>query len=486
MKNKIISLLLGLGLILSADAGPPIWNLDQSPTSEILNGISAANNFYAMGVGENGSIIEFINGDSGSSMVSGTDKDLYDVFVASQQLALASGEDIVLLWDGSDWQPVVESATNTFFTGTWITPEKDFAFYQSLGFFNFICPHEIGAAVQGFCRGHSTPMLAMCGASDDIKLIMADGNILHYNNQLGEFEGIMDPLHEQISPLNLTGVYVPKTACLPGPFKPRDVFAINNTDEFFHFDGDQWVNMGVSVPNDQTLTWLNGSGSNNIVATGFKPDGMSGNEGVIWVYDGSTWAEDTNLPLGTPGLTDVAVNLGLVDGIFTNGFDAVNKNLNQSDVKVDILAAAESGKKISSGAIFPLLIADLSISKKLLNSEPIRKGDTIIFQLTMKNNGPSEQLMVYFNDNYVDTIQFITDTCDLQDEGGVGDWNIREAAVTNLAVGQTEICTVEFFVSGEVGEEIKNFAIINSETGDDPNTANNFNAVSGIIIQSSN
>jgi len=273
----------------------------------------------------------------------------------------------------------------------WITSEQEYADYQSVGSpFSFICPYEIGAVTQGFCKANFSPMLTMCGERDDLKVFMANGDILHHDNQLGAYDGINEVLHDQINPLSFTGIFVPEDSCLPGPIKPLELFAINNANDFYYFDGDQWNDMGVNMPSGQTLTWLNGSSRYNIVATGFKPNQNNGNDGVIWTYDGTDWTEDINLPDGTPGLTDVAVNIGLVDDIFINGFESSTRNIEFDDIKVDILASAEAGNFLYSGLLFPSSMTDLSVSKRLITQEPISQGDRIIFQLVIQNLGSAD------------------------------------------------------------------------------------------------
>jgi len=458
MKVKLLLLICMFSSQLHA--GPSIWDLDQTPTSEVLNGISAPNNYFAIAVGENGAIVHFKNGDNGTLIPSGTTNELYDVYAASDQLAVAAGVEIVLLWNGTDWQQIA-SNMNSNYTGLWITPEKDFLFYQDFGSpFSFICPYEIGAVQQGFCLGQFEAMLTMCGQSDDIKMVMDNGDIRHYKNSLAPFNGIDELLHDESKFLNLTGVFIPESACLPGPFKPLDIYAINNTKEFYHFDGNQWNNMGVIIPNDQTLTWLNGSRSNNIVATGFKPNGMLGNDGVIWTFDGSIWTEETNLPIGTPGLTDVAVNIGLIDEIFIDGFEVSNMALTNSDIKVDILAAAENGHKISSDDIFETLFNDVTVDKKLITPEPIHSGDTIIFQIDISNSGPSNAIAVKFYDSYEHSIELTQDNCNMQTSEVKDSFTRRTKNIPIVSVDEMITCTMEFKVIGNVGDMIINYANI--------------------------
>jgi len=306
MRKKSFILIIIIASV--AWAGPSLWTINQTPTTEVFNGISAPNNSFAIGVAQNGVIVHFQEGDNGTIVPSGTTKDLLDVYAASENFAIATGEDVALLWDGQSWSTLFENDVGTFYTGTWATPEEDVAFFQSLGQFNVICPHIPGAQQQPFCRAYSQPMLTACGESGDIKIITAAGDVHHVDNFLADQSGF-DPIHDEPVPLFLTGVWVPPDACLPGALEPLSMYGIRNTNQIWHFDGSDWANMNVLIPGDQTLSWIGGLSNERVVAVGFKPNGQGGNEGVVWVYDGQSWTEDTNLPAGTPGLTDIAMNI---------------------------------------------------------------------------------------------------------------------------------------------------------------------------------
>ena len=276
-KYSLILLILTIGL---AWAGTSIWILYNSPSSEVFNGITATDNNFAIAVGKNGTIVHFNNGDNCTVMPSGTTEELYDVYASSPNMAVAAGKDVVLLWDGQTWSNILTGNTDTIYTGTWIAPEEDVVLFESLGQFNIICPYLPELVDQPFCRAYQQPMLTACGNSNDIKMLMASGNIEHVDNFLGDLSNNM-PLHTEAVPLFLTAIWAPEMACLPGPIEPLDLFAIRSGNQFWHFDGSNWANMNVTVPNDQTLTWLSGTSNRNIVATGFKSNGNGGNDGVI-------------------------------------------------------------------------------------------------------------------------------------------------------------------------------------------------------------
>ena len=477
MRKKILLLTtLMIGVVY---AGPSFWTLNQSPTTEVFNGISAPNSNFAIGVGENGVIVHFNDGDNGTIVPSGTSKELFDVYAASETFAIATGEDVALLWDGQNWSTLFESDVGTFYTGTWASAEEDVAFYQSLGQFNFICPHIPGAQQQPFCRAYSQPMLTACGESNDIKFITAAGDVHHVNNLLSDLSGSA-PIHDEAVPLFLTGVWVPEDACLPGPLEPLSMYAVRNTNQIWRFDGAEWNNMNVTIPGDQTLSWIGGIHDEKVLAVGFKPDGQGGNTGVVWRYDGQNWIEDTNLPPNTPGLTDVIANVQLADAIFGNGFDSgINRGSSQHRGQVDILAVAESGNYLSSNTLFPASNLDLRISKRLISPQPVRVGDRIVFQIVIQNVGTMAAIDFRFLDGYdARGIQLVTDNCGMQEFNFQAGWRYRDTRIPMLEAGDVIVCTMEFDAIAE--QELYNYAAI--AEADETNYRNNRSAVKDIMI----
>ncbi len=480
--KKQLSLALCLLTMGMVWAGTSIWTLRSTPTTEVFNGITSPNGSFAIAVGENGAIVHFNNGDDGTLMPSGTTEELFDVYASSPNRAVATGEDVVLLWDGQSWSTLFTSDTGTFYTGTWIPPEEDVIFYQSLGQFNFICPYLPDEVNQPFCRGYQQPLLTACGNSNDIKLLMASGDIYQVNNFLNDQTN--DPLHDEAVPLFLTAIWAPEWACLPGPIEPLELFAIRNGNQFWHFDGAEWSNMNVLVPGDQTLTWLSGTNANSIVATGFKPNNMGGNDGVIWIYDGQNWVEDTDLPAGTPGLTDIVANINLPDFIFASGFETASPSprMLNDPARADILAAAEQGRFLYTPALFPSSLSDLTISKRLLTPEPIQQGQRVTFQLVVQNLGPNTATDFRLLDGYRDELQLVTDNCGMTEFNFLAGWRYRDVRIPTLAAGDVIFCTMEFDVVGPVGEEIRNYAAV-AEAAEN-NLSNNRSDVRDVEIQS--
>ncbi|MCB1584033.1 MAG: hypothetical protein R3E90_04415 [Marinicella sp.] len=460
------------------------WQLGQTPSNEVFNGITYPNESYAFAVGNNGTIVQFTSGDNGSIMTSGTTKHLYDIYATDGNTAIATGEDTVLLWDGSSWTSLFENSDGINYTGTWITPEEDAFYYESLGAqFSFVCPYIPSDPVQPFCRGFQNPVMTYCGSSGDIKIFTRNGDIHWVDNYMGDLTDDFMPIHDDPGFLFLTATWAAPWQCQPGPIEPFEAFAINNTNEFYRFDGADWVNMNVNVPNDQVLTWIGGAPTTDVIAVGYEPDGMGGNQAVVWRYDGQSWIEDTNLPVGTPGLTDIAFNTGLPNLIFANGFEAIiQTNTKNQATGVDILAAAENGRFIYKTDLFPNDAVDISVRKTLLTPEPIVPNQQIVFRLQVTNLSSTDATNIRFIDGYDGSqITFVSETCNMTEFNALAGWRYRDIDIPILPAGGFVLCEMTFNVTGSPGNRIYNYtSVVKLE---DVNYGNNRSEVKDIIIQ---
>lgn len=467
--NRLKTLLRALTLCVSAPAfaAGSIWQLQSTPASGDLNGISAPSLDLAMGVGNGGMIVRFDSGGSGTLMNSGTTNDLYDVFVASPSMAVAAGIDTVLLWDGSNWNSISSSSDGSLYTGTWITPEQDLVLYDVIngGIFDLVCPYDPGATTQGFCRTFGPAMVAACGHSGDIKIINEDGDVYHVDNTLADLDATY-PIFSQPVPLNLTAVWAPQLECLPGPFAPQTLFAIANFNEFWHFDGQSWTAMNASIPSGQVLTAITGMGPDFVIASGYEPAAGGGNEGVIWIYDGQTWTQDTSLPAGTPGLIDIAANAEAdPDYIFASGFEVAGTVAVASSsaagtgtgapssptpgVKSRVQAMGELGKQLVSTLLHLGDNCDVAAQVSLLTTPPISVNQNVLYHLVAKNVSAEACPSFQFSDvYYVAAVTPVSDTCQFTFSGYSID-NIlyfRARNVPALQPGDTFSCTTTFQV----------------------------------------
>lgn len=388
-------------------AGPSAWTLVDTPTMATLNGVAIADEHLVIAVGNDGAIVHFVDGDSGTLIDSGTTENLLDVFAVAADFAVAAGINVVLLWDGSSWQPLVEDTSGVAYSPVWASPERDRVIFGTLGQqFNFLCPHVIGAEQQPFCRTFGQEILTLCGEDGEITAVRHDGAIFRLNEQMQNIDTGFEPAHEPPSPLNLNAAWVMPGACGLGPFAQGGIFAIAGGNKVLLFDGEAWVDTGLVLPFDQQLLWLGGTGGNFVLAVGFEPLADGTFQGVVWIYDGNTWSQRMDLPAGTPGLTDIAVRLEPSDVLFANGFEAAAVSAAAArggvpdSVGAGIVASAEEGESLSSDELAPKETVDLSL-EKTLDEQVLTTSDVrLTFTLTVTNAGPDAATTVRLWDAY--------------------------------------------------------------------------------------
>lgn len=389
-------------LLLPAVA--PAWNLVQSPASATFNGIAIADEHLAIAVGNDGTIVHFVDGDSGTVVPSGTSEHLLDVYAVAGDFAVAAGIDVVLLWDGSTWSPLVENDTGTALSPVWASADRDLVLYGTLGQqFNFVCPHVPGAAQQGFCRSFGQEVLTLCGADDEITAVRRDGAIFRVDENLVELGDGFGPAFEPPAPLDLRAAWIAPGACGLGPGVQPGIWAIEGGDEVVAFDGEAWVDTGLVLPLGQQLVWLGGTGGNFVTAVGFAPAAGKGpgNDAVAWTYDGASWTQRMDLPPGTPGLTDIAVRLEYSETVFASGFEPAAAKNARPGLRVDILAAAEQGIGLSNNNLFPPQTLDLRVEKTLVGEETTAQGTRLSFALDVFNAGPAVARQVGLHDTFL-------------------------------------------------------------------------------------
>ncbi len=462
--------LAGMALFLLQALAGSGWLLQTTASQQTLDAMSmvpapagaASLSRFAFGVGQGGVIVRFEDGDSGTLMTSGTTKDLLDVYAAAPDFAVAAGIDTVRLWQGSSWDEIRSSTDGSIYTGVWATPEKDLALYGVIngGGFDYVCPHVPGAPTQGFCRSFGPAMLAACGHSGDIKVINQDGDIFHVDNTLADLDANA-PVFAQPVPLNLTAVFVPPTECLPGPIPPQSVWAIGNYRQFWHFDGHQWTDLQVSVPLDQTLTAISGSGPGLGVAVGYKPDGNGGNLGVVWLRNLAGWSQDTSVPPATPGLLDVAAGIGADPGfVFASGFElpaSGGSGLTIPGVQSRVRTVGEQGYTLVSALLQPGLACDVEVEAALLTPLPIHPNQAISFRLRVANRG-GQACPVFTLVDFADSNELtrVSDDCSFTHVETAGSFVYHSVLMPGLAPGAMDNCTATFNVEANpVGQQIQ-------------------------------
>jgi hypothetical protein len=102
-----------------------------------------------------------------------------------------------------------------------------------------ICPIITGMIHQPFCRRFEAPVLGACGLTDDLQLVLANGEIHRVNRALIGVDGGFGPAYRPEHLLNLVKAWIPQEACLPGEGF-NHVLAVTASGDLWHFDGADW------------------------------------------------------------------------------------------------------------------------------------------------------------------------------------------------------------------------------------------------------
>ena len=443
------------------------WERIDVPGSETLNGVSTGQDGFAVLVGNAGLIVHRDPEGNLSLPASKTTEDLFDVFVHNADLAIAAGRDVILLWDGNVWDPILTDIGDIVYTSVWITPQGNTAIINTFNGAWFHRAYFIDTAMFRPGAFGSGLDLAYCGDSDDIKSITENGSIMHFKDDLLPGPGsdaTFGVLFDNLSaPLNLTAAWFPPSACIRGPYEPLAAYAIDENRFFYEFSpGTGWELMpvvGGAIPSEHNLNWLGGSSSNNMLAVGATPSMRGpGNTGVVWSWNGMEWAQDLSLPVGTPGLTDVAMAIHAPDLLFVSGFESAmaRGGPDPADATTQIFAAAEDGEMLAAlNILLTNNFTDLEARKVALDQPPYTDGQTISYELTYINHGPGNEVVeatetlmsgqgdsVLFGEDSAFTFVGLSAGCPLQLEpGGVFKGTFP------LMPGQSVSCTIELIIN---------------------------------------
>jgi len=331
MLRFTLLLILLLASSISFAVGPD-WTLIQSPVSEDFNGISSSpRGQLRVAVGKGGKIVHFNkSAPTGAVMNSGTTNDLFDVYVLSPDFAVASGRDIILLWDGSAWSPIITDSG--LYLPVWATPDQSTIIFnivdESGGFrpFHLRCAYDVAKAERSpFCQAGSLD-IGFCGSSDDIKIVKQSGDIDAIKSDLSPVNGLAGTIFEQPLDLNLTAVYIPATGCLPGPYPPWNIFAVDSFKDIYHYQPENyqvtggWNKTHTGVVEKQ-LFWINGV-ELDWVAVGAQPSAdmnEPNNDPYSLVFDGNSITENTSFAPEVRGMTDVTTEFHFEHRIFADG-----------------------------------------------------------------------------------------------------------------------------------------------------------------------
>ena len=264
------------------------------------------------------------------------------------------------------------------------------------------------------------------------------------------------PLHREATSVGLNAVYIPPGACIRGN-APARLFAVGGTNRFWHFEGGRWNLRVEAPPTGQVLTGISGIGTGTVTAVGFEPSGAT-NGGVVWHWDGEQWREDTSLPAGTPGLTELALSFEYTNEVFASGFENPASAKSHRAAGTRARGVGEDGTSLQGADLVNPEYAEVTIEKRAL-STTARKGELIQYIVVLHNEGPAEARDVELHDGFDSTtLAYIDDDCQTQLRSEVHMFHHRSRTIDRMAPNEVIVCTFSFLVIGDAGDEIINTA----------------------------
>ncbi|MBL4745879.1 MAG: DUF11 domain-containing protein, partial [Flavobacteriaceae bacterium] len=202
----------------------------------------------------------------------------------------------------------------------------------------------------------------------------------------------------------------------------------------------------------------------NLVIEDSLPAGLT--EGLVGATNGTWTAPNWTLASLASGASEtlnitVTVNAGTggqtITNTATNTQDQTDNNETSDDNSVDITVTS----------------SDLVTTKVVDNATP-NEGATIIYTLTVQNNGPNDATDVSLTDLLPTGVTYISDDSAGNYNGGSGLWNIG-----NIANGATVTLNITASVDqGTAGQEIVNTAVGLTAAQSDPVLSNNSDSAS--------
>jgi hypothetical protein len=125
-------------------------------------------------------------------------------------------------------------------TELWAAPDQRLILYRSGDTDGLrICPRVNDMDIQPFCRSFAAPVLGACGFTDELQLVLANGEIHRVNRALIGVNGDFGPAYRPRRALDLVKAWMPDKICHPGAGF-NHILAVAASGELWHFDGMGW------------------------------------------------------------------------------------------------------------------------------------------------------------------------------------------------------------------------------------------------------
>jgi len=102
-----------------------------------------------------------------------------------------------------------------------------------------VCPRVNGMNRQPFCRAFAAPVLAVCGLSDKLQLVLSNGEVHRVNSALMGINGGFEPAYRPQQSLELVKAWMPEEICDTSAGL-GNILAVAASGGLWHFDGRSW------------------------------------------------------------------------------------------------------------------------------------------------------------------------------------------------------------------------------------------------------
>ena len=209
----------------------------------------------------------------------------------------------------------------------------------------------------------------------------------------------------------------------------------------------------------------------NVVVQDFLPDEVefveaSSTKGEVSHNDGTVTSE----PIGLDNTETVTINITVRVKDVPDGTTITNTAEANSSTTSD----PDTENNSASDSTDTSVAADIQITKIDVADEPVKEGSTLVYQLVVYNNGPSNAESVVVKDYLPDEVEFIAD----ESSSSKGELSHDAGVVTleTIDLASTEEVTIDIAVRvKDIDEDttVTNTAEAFSDETFDPNTENN-------------